>query len=154
MDINGIFDIVMPVLLMLALCVLYNIIFIYNLHKGWIRKGKTVEFFPAWNGTKKPFYWFLGWSIAKCAVDMIIFLVYFFVVKSIGRIGLMMLMPGVWIVGCFFEMIFYAISETIAVSIVRRKNPQPNEGASNTDVIADGVIGNEEADLTDEELNL
>lgn len=129
-----------------------NVGFIHSLYKGWIRKGKTIEFFPSWKGSKKPFHWFLGWSVAKCIADGIIFLVYILaIVVYTGKAGFIALIPGVWLVSCFFEMIFYAISETIAVSIVRRKNPQPNSEAINTDVIADNVIENEEADLTDEE---
>ncbi|MDE7164282.1 MAG: hypothetical protein K2O04_02515 [Clostridiales bacterium] len=144
-------DFVMGLLTMLILCGAMEAIIIYQNHKKWIREGKTVEFFPAWKGTNKPFHWFLGWSIAKCISDLFVIFLYAFIIVNIYGVVLLALIPIVWMLFALFQMVIYAISETLAVSIVRRKNPQPNEEASNTDVIADGVIGNEEADLTDEE---
>lgn len=114
---------VMPLLLMLALVFMYEIMTVYGFHKRWIKRGETVEFIPEWEGTKKPFYWFLGWSIAKCVTDVIIIIIFILVIPM-NKSGLFMLMPFIWCAAFFFEMIFYVICETIVIKHIRRKNAQ------------------------------
>ena len=137
----------MSLFIALSLCGVMDAIIIYQNHKKWLIKGKTVEFFPAWKGTKKPFDWFCGWSIAKCVTDWIMIFAYVLtVITSIGKAAFLALIPVVWTICSFFEMIIYAISETIAVSIVRRKNPQPDSEESDTDAVAKEVTENADDD--------
>lgn len=126
---------VMSLLIMLVLFFVYDIATVYEFYKRWIKNGETVKFIPEWKGTKKPFHWCLGWSIAKSVTDVIVFIVFVFMVP-IDKPTWFILMPFMWCVTFFFQMIFYVICETIIVKRIRRKNIQPiTEANAINDVI-------------------
>ncbi|MDE5593262.1 MAG: hypothetical protein K2I75_04950 [Clostridiales bacterium] len=134
---DEIVDYVMPLMLMLALICMAEIVTVYGFYKQWIKEGKTVEFIPEWKDTKKPFYWFLGWSIAKSVTDVIVIIVFVLMVP-IDRPAWFILMPFAWFVAFFFEMIFYVICETIVIKRIRRKNVQSKSQMKDTqDVVVD-----------------
>lgn len=93
---------VIPLLIMLALVCMCEIVTVYGFHKRWIKEGETVQFIPEWKGTKKPFYWFLGWSIAKCVTDVIV-IIAFVLVVPVDEVMWLILMPLIWCAAFFFS---------------------------------------------------
>ncbi len=139
----------MPLLAILALFCVYEVMTVYRFYKQWIKEGKTVEFIPEWNGTKKLFHWFLGWSIAKIVTDVIV-IIAFVLMIPVNRMGLLIFMPLIWCVAFFFQMIFYVICETIVIKNIRRKNISPitetNTPNDLVENVEDNATGDEQND--------
>lgn len=142
LDIDEIFDYVMPLLLALALVCMAETLIVYGFYKQWIKEGKTVEFIPEWKDTKKPFHWFLGWSISKCVTDVIIIIV-FVVMVPFDKSTWFILIPFIWIIASFFEMIFYVICEAIVIKRIRRKNAQSSLQMNGTQNVVVDELDNE-----------
>lgn len=138
----------MPLLLMLIICCSAEAVNVYNLYKAWVKKGGIVDFIPKWKDTKKPFYWFLGWNIAKCVTDVII-IVIFILAIPMNKSELFVFMVPIWFAAYFFQMIFYVICEAIVIKRIGRKNAQPIKETNTTN----DVIENAEDNSTGDEQN-
>ncbi len=98
-----------------------DIVQIFEFHKKWITQEQIVKSFPSWQGTKKPFNWFLGWMIAKCICDVA--LTFLFVFILVDKIGLVVMVFAIlnYLVILFFQMIVYVVIESIVIAKLQNK---------------------------------
>ncbi len=136
---DSIIDFVMPLIIELVLICVIDILFIMFNLKKWLAQERIIKTFPSWKNTKKPFYWFVIWSVVKFVIDLAVILAFIFI--FVDKYGLVMIAfgIGVWIVLTICQMGLYLLIENVIVTVFRKKN---NKVINNTN----SVITNESID--------
>ena len=58
-------DLYIVITLLSVALFIYDVVFLYSIvYNPWIKKKRLTVKFPEWEGTKKPFVWFLKWSLS------------------------------------------------------------------------------------------
>ncbi len=114
-------DFIMSFIIIFVFISFLDIVQIFEFHKKWITQEQIVKSFPSWQGTKKPFNWFLGWMIAKCICDVA--LTFLFVFILVDKIGLVVMVFAIlnYLVILFFQMIVYVVIESIVIAKLQNK---------------------------------
>lgn len=119
-------DFIMSFIILFVLFSFFDVMQIFDFHKKWIIQEQIVKTFPSWQGTKKPFNWFVGWMIAKCICDVA--LTFLFVFTLVDRIGMVVMVFAIlnYLVILFFQMIVYVVIERIVIA--KQQNKKDNSG--------------------------
>lgn len=80
----GIDDIICAYICLLILTCLENVTFIRLMGKVFLKSESLIAVFPTWKDTKKPFYWFVFWSVSKCTNIVVFTAIWFTFANVLG----------------------------------------------------------------------
>ncbi|MDE6200643.1 MAG: hypothetical protein K2M47_02015 [Clostridiales bacterium] len=84
-------------------------------YKTFLKSESLLAVFPTWKDTKKPFYWFLVWSIIKCT-DVVAYTAFWFIYANGFAVAIIIFSLTI---SFLVFMIIYFIFESI-ISIIYR----------------------------------
>ena len=93
----------------------------YEARKRLVDNGHLIKTFPDWEGTKKPRYWLMGWTVAKYIFDLAWMLAFFFITVEIYGDIMMVFALVSWPFLSLTQLSLYLIVEKIMVVVKRKK---------------------------------
>lgn len=96
----------------------------WYLYRSWVKRKDLNRIFPFWENTRKPFIWWICWSIADWLFAIMIVLII-----ALCRPEVMMVVVGAFL-GIFLYHIFLKVLQVIAQNIIikKYKNSNKNNG--------------------------
>ena len=80
----GLDDIICAYICLLFLLCLQDVGYVQAMHKLFIKSESLIAVFPTWKDTKKPFSWFVFWSVIKCANIIVLTALWFMFANKLG----------------------------------------------------------------------
>lgn len=114
----GIDDIICAYICLLILTCLENVAFIQLMGKVFLKSESLIAVFPTWKETKKPFYWFVFWSVIKCT-NIVVFTTLWFMYANILGSRIAAIAIFAFFLDIPISIIIYFIFECIIAIIYR-----------------------------------